>query len=646
MGSPIEGATKRAIKAPRITRAEQLQQQLESSPAQQFYGPFHEQYVGAIARVLEGINLDDFARAVDAMAITAGTGQILTFGNGGTHTIADHLAHNFNWDASNGVSRGEKLSARCLSAEAAEVTARGNDRSIAFAFSTQLDNHARSGDVVVAFSGSGNSDNIVKAFRHAQTLGGITTIFIGPPNSKAAKQAMITIGLESSDQQIVEDAMTPVMHMLVRALKVRLGGLDQEALLQDVASLRTKHEGIRDLSAQLGAPVEITAWIERDFRRALSELAAKKIALAAQTALQPGRRDHIDITQIGTEFSSFTQFIRYAGDKLVGKVEFGATTAQLMKEYGQKGAPGLVDIFLRPNTTGAAEYARNEALYAIIPDLIPKPRQFIDGVAFYQYIEGTSITDILNSDRQIPFHLIGEELRRWHREITAANSANGENAARLLNASEGKHDTTIAFQEYFGTDNSTEATIRQLFDRNHLGKNDIDLIADIFSAAAVLNRSHVMQLPRDTWSHGNFQPSNIILRDSDEKVAFIDNATHLQPAIVDVAKMISRTLALGMREGVAMDRIASGLQEFVTGYYGAEPVPYQQIADLVAMDLLATLGKYASLTPSDLTECPSIISYVISHPRTILEYITALTNTQHTSLESLIPNVSVEPQNN
>lgn len=313
------------------------------TPAERFYGDFHRNYVSNLTETLTKINIEQFATAVNLLAGTAGKTQILTMGNGGSGTIADHMAHNLNWDASNQMRAGQKLSARCLNTEASEITARGNDRNQAFVFATQLENHAHVGDVIVALSGSGNSDNIVKALDRAKDMG-ITTIFIGPPNSKSGERATLTIPIVSDDQQIVEDATHVTMHMFIRALKVRLGGLDQKALSEDVASLRTKSSGVESLSSQLGLPTEVAAFIENGFRTALGKLATRKIETAAQLVFDPLRRDALQTTALGNEFTSFTRLVSYADKNAVAKVAFGKTLIEMMQEFAKHGASGLVDV--------------------------------------------------------------------------------------------------------------------------------------------------------------------------------------------------------------------------------------------------------------------------------------------------------------
>ena len=61
----------------------------------------------------------------------------------------------------------EPLPARCLVDDSAVLTALGNDVGFDLVFSRQLIAHARAGDIAVGLSTSGNSRNLLMAFREA-----------------------------------------------------------------------------------------------------------------------------------------------------------------------------------------------------------------------------------------------------------------------------------------------------------------------------------------------------------------------------------------------------------------------------------------------------------------------------------------------
>jgi D-sedoheptulose 7-phosphate isomerase len=106
----------------------------------------------------------------------AAGGRLFTFGNGGSATDAEAVAHLYTeppW--------GRALPARSLAEDQAVMTALGNDVGFELVFSRQLIAHGRPHDIAMGFSTSGNSDNLMRAF------------------AEARKQGMLTVGIAGTD---------------------------------------------------------------------------------------------------------------------------------------------------------------------------------------------------------------------------------------------------------------------------------------------------------------------------------------------------------------------------------------------------------------------------------------------------------------
>ena len=82
---------------------------------------------------------------------------------------------------------------------------------------------ARKGDVLIAFSGSGNSPNILKALEQAQTIGMTSYAVLGYSGGKAKTIADVPIHFQIDDMQISEDAQTIIGHMLMQWLYAQRG---------------------------------------------------------------------------------------------------------------------------------------------------------------------------------------------------------------------------------------------------------------------------------------------------------------------------------------------------------------------------------------------------------------------------------------
>lgn len=117
---------------------------------------------------------------VAAARTVAGTfrngGKLLTMGNGGSSCDAAHLAVEFLHPVTAG---RPSLAALDLTRDVAMLTAVGNDVGQEHIFVRQVIAHGRAGDCLVGFSTSGNSRNLVSAFRKARELGIKTIGFAG-----------------------------------------------------------------------------------------------------------------------------------------------------------------------------------------------------------------------------------------------------------------------------------------------------------------------------------------------------------------------------------------------------------------------------------------------------------------------------------
>jgi D-sedoheptulose 7-phosphate isomerase len=102
-------------------------------------------------------------------------GQIIFMGNGGSSADAQHIAAEFSGKYA---FDRPAMAGVCLS-NIAPVTAIGNDYSYDLVFKRQIEAFCRKGDIVVGFSTSGNSKNVVLALQAAKSIGAYTISFTG-----------------------------------------------------------------------------------------------------------------------------------------------------------------------------------------------------------------------------------------------------------------------------------------------------------------------------------------------------------------------------------------------------------------------------------------------------------------------------------
>lgn len=137
-------------------------------------------------------------------------------GNGGSAGNAIHLANDFTYGA--GVKRGIGLRIEALPANSAVITCLANDIGYERIFSEQLRVKANEGDVLVVFSGSGNSANVINALEMGNKLGMKTFAVLGYDGGKCKSIAKTPIHVPVDDMQIAEDLQLIIGHMVMQWL--------------------------------------------------------------------------------------------------------------------------------------------------------------------------------------------------------------------------------------------------------------------------------------------------------------------------------------------------------------------------------------------------------------------------------------------
>lgn len=115
-------------------------------------------------------------------------GRMFSMGNGGSSCDAAHFAVEFQHPVTAG---RPALPAMNLCMDTAMMTAVGNDIGIAHVFVRQLQAHARAGDGVIGFSTSGNSDNLIAAYRKAREIGLVTLGLAGGSGGEMRSSGLV-----------------------------------------------------------------------------------------------------------------------------------------------------------------------------------------------------------------------------------------------------------------------------------------------------------------------------------------------------------------------------------------------------------------------------------------------------------------------
>ena len=143
--------------------------------------------------------------------------QVFICGNGGSATNANHLANDFLYGISPKDGKGMKVHSLC--ANIAVNTCLANDTGYENIFSNQLSTLAESKDILIVFSGSGNSPNVVEALLKAHDMGMITHAILGFDGGKCKELADNPIHIPIDNMQVSEDLQMMIGHILMLDLK-------------------------------------------------------------------------------------------------------------------------------------------------------------------------------------------------------------------------------------------------------------------------------------------------------------------------------------------------------------------------------------------------------------------------------------------
>jgi len=141
--------------------------------------------------------------------------QVFVFGNGGSAANASHFATDLGKGASDKLKK--RFRVICLNDNVSWMTALANDCAYEDVFVGQLQNYARSGDLVLGISVSGNSPNCVKAMAWAKQHGLSTVALVGAKRGRMVEIAEQSIIIADTHYGRVEDTQMTICHLLCYA---------------------------------------------------------------------------------------------------------------------------------------------------------------------------------------------------------------------------------------------------------------------------------------------------------------------------------------------------------------------------------------------------------------------------------------------
>ena len=184
------------------------------------FDEFVDSYIADLKQALDGLSrgpLREFWKMVESTR--ARDGSIHFIGNGGSAATPSHSAGDWS----------KELGLRTISHtdNTASMTAWANDTDYSNIFVGQLSTFMREGDMVVAYSGSGDSTNVVNGIRYANERGCSTVAVTGNiADSQGGKIADITdlaLVVPTGSMERIEDVQLVINHIIKEAVKAHNG---------------------------------------------------------------------------------------------------------------------------------------------------------------------------------------------------------------------------------------------------------------------------------------------------------------------------------------------------------------------------------------------------------------------------------------
>ena len=138
--------------------------------------------------------------------------KILWCGNGGSAADAQHMAT----ELMGGLRDHDRpaIASIALTTDSSFLTAWSNDTDFNTIFSRQLDGLGKAGDVLVAISTSGNSENIVQAIERAKAMDMAVIILTGQSGGKLRDKGDVVIRIPSDDTQRIQEGHLLAEHIM------------------------------------------------------------------------------------------------------------------------------------------------------------------------------------------------------------------------------------------------------------------------------------------------------------------------------------------------------------------------------------------------------------------------------------------------
>lgn len=156
-----------------------------------------------------------------AVATLRGGGKLLLCGNGGSSCDAAHAAGELvGWFEQ---KQRRAYAAVALGHQVPTLTAIGNDAGYEHVFAREVEAIGRAGDMLIGFTTSGGSRNVVLALQRARALGLSTAVLCGEKRGAALEHSDVAVQVPSTNTARIQESHLVCVHVLCAAIEQALG---------------------------------------------------------------------------------------------------------------------------------------------------------------------------------------------------------------------------------------------------------------------------------------------------------------------------------------------------------------------------------------------------------------------------------------
>ncbi len=172
-----------------------------------------------IKTALESVDEELIGKLIDQIWTTiTNRKRIFLIGNGGSSATCDHFANDLTLL---GIRNETIIDCRSLSSNNALLTCVANDYGYEHVFSKQLETICQNGDLLICFSASGNSKNLINACQVVKMKGALVASVLGFDGGELKERSDISIHFKTllGNYGVAEDSHLILCHYLSRKLQ-------------------------------------------------------------------------------------------------------------------------------------------------------------------------------------------------------------------------------------------------------------------------------------------------------------------------------------------------------------------------------------------------------------------------------------------